>query len=176
VAKPIIASRAGCRARNFRDGSGSGFRTIRDFVDGLIRIYGSQAKNKKPRTLPIYGDMDAWLRSQYAARPESNPWVFYSRRKRPIGAHLVGWREACERARLPGLLFHDLRRSAVRNMKRAGLQDTVAMNITGHRTRAVFDRYNIVDSGDRERQEKANGIWQIGPEIGPSARREKGRK
>jgi integrase len=76
--------------------------------------------------------------------------VFYGPRGAMIEAHLRGWREACSAAGLPGLLFHDLRRSAVRNMKRAGVSDKTAMNISGHKTRAIFDRYDIVDEADVE--------------------------
>jgi integrase len=118
-----------------------------DFEAGIIRLAVSQTKGKKARTLPIYGDMGRWLRSQRESA-NGNPWVFHGERNHPVSNHLNGWTEACERAGLAGLLFHDLRRSAVRNMKRAGIQDVVAMGISGHRTRSVFDRYNIVDEGD----------------------------
>jgi integrase len=98
--------------------------------------------------MPIYGDMRRWLEVQFESCPENNPFVFHGERGQPVSNHLNGWNEACEAAGLAGLLFHDLRRSAVRNMKRAGVQDKVAMEISGHRTRSIFDRYNIVDEGD----------------------------
>ncbi len=131
-----------------------------DWDAGMIRVPGTVTKNSAPRTLPIYGDMMRWLEGQREKCPEGNPYVFFGRwrasSERRIGGEnkfavspaMHGWDEACKAAGLEGLTPHDLRRSAVRNMKRAGIVDSVAMRITGHKTRSMYDRYDIVDETD----------------------------
>jgi hypothetical protein len=75
------------------------------------------------------------------------PSVFH-RKGEAIKSFRKSWAAACEAAGYPGRLLHDLRRSAVRNLVRAGVPDMVAMKITGHKTRSVFDRYDITSGVD----------------------------
>ncbi|HKE24960.1 MAG TPA: site-specific integrase [Bryobacteraceae bacterium] len=128
-----------------------------DFAAKTIRLPGDRTKNKAPRTLPFTGDMEAYLLRQRERCPESNPYVFFGQHGHPVSDKLYGWREACERAGWSELIFHDLRRTAVRDMKRAGVSDSLAMKISGHKTRNMLERYDIADEADlADAAEKVN--------------------
>ncbi len=58
------------------------------------------------------------------------------------------FRRACKRAEVAGIWFHDLRRSFITNARRRGILESVVMRMSGHRTRAVFERYNVVSEDD----------------------------
>lgn len=75
------------------------------------------------------------------------PLVFH-RRGAPIKTMRRSWTTACRNAGVPALLLHDLRRSAVRNLERAGVSRSVAMKLTGHKTENVYSRYAIVAESD----------------------------
>jgi len=72
------------------------------------------------------------------------PWIFHRCGER-IRQIQKNWDKATEAARLKGLIPHDLRRTAVRNLERAGVPRSAAMNLVGHKTESIYRRYAITD-------------------------------
>jgi len=142
----VVGYHVGCRLGELRS-------LRRDQVDldaREIQLDASQTKTKRPRVLPVYGDMELWLRWQLEDLQQNWPacrWLFHYQGRR-VGGHLKGWKQACQQVGLAKLLFHDLRRTAIRNMVRAGIPEKVCMEVSGHTTRSTFDRYNIVSRRD----------------------------
>jgi integrase len=75
------------------------------------------------------------------------PYVFHNQ-GRPIGDYYKPWRAACKRAGLPGRIPHDFRRSAARRLIQGGVPEQVAMRLTGWKSRAMLDRYFVVNERD----------------------------
>ena len=131
-----------------------------DLERGVIRLEPRMTKNNQGRVVPLLSEVtDAlWQWKQHTLRCYSTcPWVCHYRGKRLLRVPKKTWTVACERVGLKGKLFHDLRRTAVRNMVTSGISERVAMVISGHKTRSIFDRYHIVSQTDllaaRERLE-----------------------
>lgn len=106
-------------------------------------------KNGDVRTLPVGGLVKALLDARWRDRALGCAFVFH-RKGKALHATLVRrlFRAAAVKAGFAGLIFHDLRRSAVRNMERAGVLRTVAMRISGHRSESMYRRYAIVSTED----------------------------
>ena len=125
-----------------------------DFGAGEVRLDPGKTKNGEGRTFPMTRELREVLEQQRAITENHQrqfkvvcPRVFH-RSGRPIKSFRVAFRSACAGAGCPGRVLHDFRRTAVRNLVRAGIPERVAMQMTGHKTRSVFERYNIVSAGD----------------------------
>jgi integrase len=106
-----------------------------------------QTKNKESRVLYLDNELLKILQLQYLRKAKDCHYVFH-RDGQKISNFRKLWKSACTKTGNEGMLFHDFRRTAVRNLTRSGTKETVAMKITGHKTRSVFDRYNITSGDD----------------------------
>ena len=113
----------------------------------VIRLDPDRSKTRTGRLLPMSQPLREVLQRRVAARRLDCLMVFHR-----DGEELVdfrkAWAAACKLAGLPGKRLHDCRRTAARNLIRSGTPERVAMQLTGHKTRSVFDRYNIVSESD----------------------------
>ena len=135
-----------------------------NMTEGKLFLKAQDTKTETPRVLYLTGDLyrvlEAWKR-RCEEKWQSCPWICH---RGGIQLHNLkhSWRQACVRVGLgkmvedkakgrevwQGKIPHDFRRTAIRNMVRAGILESVAMAISGHTTRSVFDRYNITNEAD----------------------------
>jgi integrase len=155
-----------------------------DFAAGEVRLDANTTKNGEGRIFPLTDDLRVLLERQQTAHKKLKkagklcPRVFVRmvakgrrgpKEPRPSLALTKAWRAACRDAGCPGRIPHDLRRTAVRNMVRRGVPERVAMTLTGHKTRSVFERYNIVSHGDlKSAALQLAGLTGTGTEKGQS--------
>src|ERR1019366_3595065 len=118
-----------------------------DLSNGTITLFAGTTKNGEARTVKMTQEVSTLLTACIIGK-KPDDFVFTRSDGQPVRVFRKSWKNVCERAGVPGLLFHDLRRSGVRNLRRLGVQESVAMKISGHKTRSVFERYNIVDEAD----------------------------
>ncbi len=120
-----------------------------DRDNGIARLEAGETKNDDARTVYLDEELKEVITRQWEGRQNLLPYVFLN----DTGTDKIkrfdkSWKTACKDAKIGKRLFHDLRRTAVRNMVRSGIPERVAMMISGHKTRSVFERYNIVNDAD----------------------------
>lgn len=140
-----------------------------DLGAGWLRLEPGETKNGEGRMFPLTPDLRDALQRQraYTDRVERErgaivPWVFH-RRGKPIVRFSESFRAAAKAAGVPWLIPHDFRRTAVRNLERAGVPRSVAKKLVGHKTDSIYERYAIVAEADlREGAAKLAGLGRSG--------------
>jgi integrase len=127
-----------------------------DFKAGVVRLEPGTTKSGEGRTFPFTAIpelctvMEEQKRRTEAAQRKQGRIIaaVFHRNGEPVKTFYKAWRKATVAAGCPGRIPHDFRRTAVRNLVRAGVPEKTAMMMTGHKTRAVFDRYDIINEAD----------------------------
>jgi integrase len=128
-----------------------------DLAASVVRLEPGTTKNDEGRSFPFdEGDelselLKAQRERRWALERETGrdvPWVFFQPTGRAVHYFRRAWIAACKDAGVEGRLFHDLRRTAVRDLERGGVSRSVAMKLTGHKTEEVYRRYAIVSEAD----------------------------
>ena len=131
--------------------------TWADLDDGLLILRADQTKNGHSRTVPLEGELKELITQR--ATQQNGSLIFHREGKR-IREFRKAWATACRKAGVPGRRVHDLRRSAIRDAIRAGVQQAVAMSISGHRSPAVFQRYNITAAEDQRQAMRSTAEYR----------------
>jgi integrase len=141
-----------------------------------LRLHARNAKTGKGRMIPLsgYPAAAAVIERRLRARRFDCALIFHSEGHH-VGDFSTTWLRACKRAGVE-FTFHDLRRTAIRNMIRAGIDRTVAKRISGHETDSVFERYNITSEADLEdaMRKRAEYEAKLPTESSPAAIRQFG--
>ncbi len=118
-----------------------------DLKARTIRLQAGTTKNNEGRVVRMTQEVYDRLKICVEGKAPEDP-VFTWENGKPVKDFRGSWEQMTKDAGVPNLLFHDLRRSAARNLLRAGINRDVAKRITGHKTESMFSRYNIVSETD----------------------------
>ena len=117
----------------------------------VIRLEPEQNKGRTVRVLALQGELTVLIERRWRARKVRQTLAqhVFHQDGHPLGDFRRPWLMACRKAGLGHRWFHSLRRSAARNMSLQGIPEKVIMSIMGHKTRVMFDRYNIITESDQ---------------------------
>jgi integrase len=143
-----------------------------DLEQGTVRLDPGETKSGEGRTLYMNEELLQEIHKLQSKRQLGCPYLF-QRDGEQIKDFRGAWESACIKAglfevardeegnesKVPTKIFHDFRRTAIRDMVRSGVSERVAMEISGHKTRSVFDRYNIVSDQDLREAAKKKQLY-----------------
>ncbi|MGE0363243.1 MAG: tyrosine-type recombinase/integrase [Vicinamibacterales bacterium] len=136
-----------------------------DLKAGFVRLEVGTTKSGEGRSFYVTEDLRTLLKAQLASiealakRDIVCPYLFHRDDGTQIRDFKKAWRSACEAAGYPGKLFHDFRRTAVRNLERAAVPRSTAMAMVGHKTEAIYRRYAIVDEAMHREAAAKLDVW-----------------